>query len=105
MRVMSSFLFTLLGIAVGSSTPCAIRREIAPCTCRFQEPKLSTIVVACEQMDSFSHIVDILQNRFPPEQDITLKISYSQLGDIEGRSFKELGMSVSVLTLNFDDLG
>ncbi|KAK6629018.1 hypothetical protein RUM43_002835 [Polyplax serrata] len=101
---MSTFLFTLLGLTVGTSYHCAVRREIAPCSCRLQEPKLTTVVVACEQMPSFSNIIQVLQNRFSPEQDISLKISFSHLSDMKKRSFKELGMSVSNLNLNFDDI-
>lgn len=104
LNIMSTFLLTVLGLTVGSSYHCAMRREIVPCTCRLQEPKLTTIVVACEEMKSFSHVIDVLQNRFSPEQDISLKISFSPLNDMNGRSFKELGMSISNLNLNFDDL-
>lgn len=101
---MSTFLFTLLGLTVGSTDPCAIRREIAPCTCRLEEPKLKRVVIACEQMATFADIIEMLGNRFPPEQDISLKINYSRLNDMAGRSFKELGMKVSNLKLTFDNL-
>lgn len=104
LKTMSTFLFTLLGLTVTSSYHCAVRREIAPCSCRLQEPKLTTIVVECEQMSSFSNIIQVLQNRFSPDQDISLKISFSHLSDMKKRSFNELGMSVSNLNLNFDDI-
>nr|CAD7598644.1 unnamed protein product [Timema genevievae] len=102
--VMSTFLYTLLGLTVGSSLHCSVRREISPCTCRIQEPDTDTTVVACERMASFSQVVQALQYKFPPDADITLKIAYSQLEDLEGHSLQELGLAVTNLKLNQDNL-
>jgi len=99
---MSTFLLTLLGLS-SASYHCAMRREIAPCTCRLQEPNLDAIKVNCEQM-TYSSIAEALHNRFPPKQNITLTISYSQLGDMENRTFKEMGMTISNLKLNYNEL-
>nr|CAD7426205.1 unnamed protein product [Timema monikensis] len=78
--------------------------QISPCTCRIQEPDTDTTVVACERMASFSQVVQALQNKFPPDADITLKIAYSQLEDLEGHSLQELGLAVTNLKLNHDNL-
>nr|CAD7260995.1 unnamed protein product [Timema shepardi] len=104
LAVMSTFLYTLLGLTVGSSLHCSVRREISPCTCRVQEPDTDTTVVACERMASFSQVVQALQYKFPSDADITLKIAYSQLEDLEGHSLQELGLAVTNLKLNHDNL-
>lgn len=101
---MSTFLYTLLGLTVGASLHCSVRREISPCTCRLQEPASNTILVACERMSSFTQVVDALRDKFPPDTDIALRIAYSHLEDFTNHSFQELGLAVTNLKLNHDNL-
>ncbi|PNF40024.1 hypothetical protein B7P43_G12937 [Cryptotermes secundus] len=101
---MSTFLYTLLGLTVGASLHCSVRREISPCTCRVQEPNTNTILVACERMTSFTQVVDALREKFAPEVEISLRIAYSRLDDFMNHTFQELGLDVTNLKLNHDNL-
>lgn len=100
---MSTFLYTLLGLTIGASLHCSIRREISPCTCRVQEPN-SIILVACERMTSFAQVVDALREKFAPDAEISLRIAYSRLDDLTNHTFQELGLAVTNLKLNHDNL-
>ena len=120
---MSGLLYTLLGLAASSSLHCAVRREISPCTCRQEAPIINPssngnannangnthvhverIEVVCERMESFDQVAEALRGKFTPEQQITLRVSHSQLRDISRHDFKELRMSISRLDLNHDHL-
>ncbi|XP_043474772.1 insulin-like growth factor-binding protein complex acid labile subunit [Leptopilina heterotoma] len=120
---MSGLLYTLLGLAASSSLHCAVRREISPCTCRQEAPiinpslsnngnnnngnghiHLERIEVVCEKMESFDQVAEALSGKFTPEQQITLRVSHSQLRDISRHDFKELRMSIVRLDLNHDHL-
>ncbi|XP_033224857.1 insulin-like growth factor-binding protein complex acid labile subunit [Belonocnema kinseyi] len=122
-RTMSGLLYTLLGLAASSSLHCAVRREISPCTCRQEAPIINPssngngnnangnthvhverIEVVCERMESFDQVAEALRGKFTPEQQITLRVSHSQLRDISRHDFKELRMSISRLDLNHDHL-
>ncbi|XP_066598981.1 insulin-like growth factor-binding protein complex acid labile subunit [Prorops nasuta] len=122
---MSALLYTLLGLAASSSFNCAVRREISPCTCRQEEfstpvinPVQNTAIgspphhahgerieVVCEKMDSFEQVANALKGRFTADQQITLRVSHSNLKDISRHDFKELRMSITRLELNHDHLG
>lgn len=104
LAIMSTFLYTLLGLTVGSSLHCAVRREISPCTCRHQEENAGAIQVTCERMTSFSQVVNALQDRFEKEVVISLTISYSKLEDLPMLSFQNLALNVHNLKLNYDNL-
>jgi len=101
---MSTFLYTLLGLTVGASLHCSVRREISPCTCRLQEPHSNTIHVTCERMTSFTQVVDALRGKFASDVEISLKIAYSRLDDFTNHTFQELGLAVTNLKLNHDNL-
>ena len=101
---MSTFLYTLLGLTVGASLHCSVRREISPCTCRVQEPHSNTILVACERMTSFTQVVDALRGKFASDVEISLRIAYSRLDDFTNHTFQELGLAVTNLKLNHDNL-
>ncbi|XP_046413909.1 toll-like receptor 6 [Neodiprion fabricii] len=118
--IMSGLLYTLLGLAASSTLHCAVRREISPCTCRRQEfgtmavlhgngngnPTTTELIhVECEQMQSFNQVAEALRGRFVPEQQITLKVTYSHLHDISRHDFKELRMTITNLQLNYNNLG
>uniref|UniRef100_A0A1B6E451 LRRCT domain-containing protein n=1 Tax=Clastoptera arizonana TaxID=38151 RepID=A0A1B6E451_9HEMI len=102
--IVNTFLYSLLGLTVGTSFHCAVRREISPCTCRHQEENTGVIQVTCERMTSFSQVVGALRDKFEPEVKIALTISYSNLEDLPESGFQELGMNVNKLILNFDQL-
>jgi len=101
---MSTFLYTLLGLTVGASLHCSVRREISPCTCRVQEPHSNTIQVACERMTSFTQVVDALRGKFASDVEISLKIAFSRLDDFTNHTFQELGLAITNLKLNHDNL-
>lgn len=101
-NVMSTLLYTLLGLTVGSTLHCAVRKEISPCTCRKQD--LNGVLVNCERMTSFGQVVDALQDKFPAKELIILKVTYSALEDLPYRNFQELNMSIHNLQLNHDNL-
>ncbi|XP_076767001.1 leucine-rich repeat-containing larval translucida [Xylocopa sonorina] len=132
---MSGLLYTLLGLAASANLHCAVRREISPCTCRQEEFSSSVInpgqasvaaaavaaastgnnnghhghgeriEVVCERMDSFEQVAGALRGKFTAEQQITLRVSHSNLRDISRHDFKELRMSITRLDLNHDHLG
>ncbi|XP_069694189.1 insulin-like growth factor-binding protein complex acid labile subunit [Periplaneta americana] len=102
--IMSTFLYTLLGLTVGASLHCSVRREISPCTCRVQEPRANAILVACERMVSFAQVVDALRDKFAPDTDISLRVAHSRLDDFANHTFQELGLAVTNLKLNHDNL-
>ncbi|XP_015112223.1 insulin-like growth factor-binding protein complex acid labile subunit [Diachasma alloeum] len=62
------------------------------------------IEVVCERMESFGQVADALRGKFTAEQQITLRVSHSQLRDISRHGFKELRMSITRLELNHDHL-
>ncbi|CAK9805039.1 Protein artichoke [Anthophora plagiata] len=63
------------------------------------------IEVVCERMDSFEQVAGALRGKFTAEQQITLRVSHSNLRDISRHDFKELRMSITRLELNHDHLG
>lgn len=63
------------------------------------------IEVVCERMDSFEQVAGALRGKFTTEQQITLRVSHSNLRDISRHDFKELRMSITKLELNHDRLG
>lgn len=101
--IMSTLLYTILGLSASLTLHCSVRKEISPCTCRRQEAS-NTVIVACERMTSFAQVVDALQDRFPLTDPISLKITYSTLDDLPYRSFQELNMTIVNLKLNHDNL-
>ncbi|XP_059613414.1 protein artichoke [Phlebotomus argentipes] len=101
---MATLLYTIFGITAGASLHCAVRREISPCTCAPHETFPNSIVVTCERMETFSQVVDALQDRFQMDAVISLTITHSQLEDLEARAFWEMNMNVKNLRLNFDNL-
>lgn len=63
------------------------------------------IEVSCEKMKSFDEVAEALRGKFTPEQQITLRVTHSNLRDISRHDFKELRMSITRLELNHDNLG
>jgi hypothetical protein len=100
---MATLLYTIVGITLGGSLHCSLRREIAPCTCDLLYAP-NTIQVTCDRMESFNQIVDVLRDKFSPDFNIGLKITNSLLNDFDGKNFAEMNMNVKNLRLNFNNL-
>jgi hypothetical protein len=91
-----ALVYTLFGLT--ASLHCAVRREISPCTCT---PATKKIEVTCEQMESMDQVVNALSDRFAPDVKIWLKITHSQLEDLEKFSFMDMNMNINNLRINF----
>lgn len=102
--IMATLLYTIFSFTASASLHCAVRREISPCTCSPHPMFANTISVTCEKMESFSHVVDSLQDKFTPDLQIWLKITHSQMIDFEKRHFAEMNMNVKNLRLNHNNL-
>lgn len=101
----AALLCALAGqLGAGASLHCAMRREISPCTCRREDAGTGAILVVCQRINAYEEIARALTNKFSPETKIGLDISYSQLPDFSEHSIKELGLSITRLKLNFDNL-
>ncbi|XP_075991414.1 leucine-rich repeat-containing larval translucida [Anticarsia gemmatalis] len=101
----AALLCALAGqLGAGASLHCAMRREISPCTCRREDAGTGAIHVVCQRINAFEEIARALTNKFSPETKIGLDICYSQLPDLAEHSIKELGLSITRLKLNFDNL-
>ncbi|CAH2034491.1 unnamed protein product, partial [Iphiclides podalirius] len=94
----------LCALGAGASLHCAMRREISPCTCRREDTGTGGVLVVCQRISTYGEIAAALANKFSPETKIGLDISYSQLPDFGQHSFRELGLSITRLKLNFDNL-
>lgn len=99
-----AFVYNILSIAQITSLHCAVRREISPCTCAPHEILNDTVHVACEGVGSFNQVFDALANRWNPEVNIWLKITQSQVEDLETRAFEDMNARITNLRLNYDDL-
>ncbi|XP_063393736.1 leucine-rich repeat-containing G-protein coupled receptor 4 [Cydia fagiglandana] len=101
----ATLLCALAGqLGAGASLHCAMRREISPCTCRREDSNTGAILVLCHRIKAYEEIAKALTNKFSPETKIGLDISHSQLPDIADHSFRELGLSITKLKLNNDNL-
>ncbi|XP_045510407.1 leucine-rich repeat-containing G-protein coupled receptor 4-like isoform X1 [Colias croceus] len=88
----------------GASLHCAMRREISPCTCRREDNGTGAIVVVCKSISTYEEIARALTDKFNPETKIVLEVANSQLPDFADHTFRELGLSITRLKLNFDNL-
>ncbi|KAL4717447.1 hypothetical protein ACJJTC_000596 [Scirpophaga incertulas] len=101
----AALLCALAGqIGAGASLHCAMRRELSPCTCRREDKGTGVILVVCQKINAYEDIAKALTNKFSQETKIGLDISYSNLPDIAEHSFRDLGLSITKLKLNFDNL-
>lgn len=101
---MAAVLYTMISITQMASLHCSVRREISPCTCQPHDLSNHTVVVTCEGVGSFNQVFDALQNRMNPEVDIWLKITHSQLEDLETRTFDDMHFRLKNLRLNYNQL-
>lgn len=100
----AAMLAALVPSLAVASLHCAMRREISPCTCRREDTGTGAILVVCQKINTYQEIARALTDKFSPETKIGLDISYSQLPDFAEHSFRELGLSITRLKLNFDNL-
>lgn len=86
-----------------ASVHCSARPEISPCTC---EPTYARnyVELLCEKVDSFHTIVNALSNKFEPNVNVSLKISHSQLDDLEMLSFMDMKMNLIKLRMQWNSL-
>ncbi|XP_065332708.1 insulin-like growth factor-binding protein complex acid labile subunit [Cloeon dipterum] len=118
---MAGFLYTLLGITVGTTLNCVQREQISPCTCTYtlnsggsQEQTAASIAstaqkidIACEKMTSFNQVVDALRGNFNNYTRLNLRISHSSLDDlahVNGTYFKDLGISIRTLNMSLNNI-
>lgn len=98
---MASFVYTMVSMVEVS---CSMRPEISPCSCKPHRELNNTINVDCEGLASFNQVVDTLQNKFSNTDQIILKITKSQLDDLETRTFEDMKINIIHLQLNYDEL-
>lgn len=83
--------------------PCAARRDISPCTCEYHATTQGTerrwINVACQKMNSFVQIINVLQNKFEKGAEIHLTIEFSNLEDMSKNKFSDIKSSISWIML------
>ncbi|XP_022214179.2 leucine-rich repeat-containing G-protein coupled receptor 6 [Drosophila obscura] len=97
---MTSLMYAVFHIA---SLQCSVRPEISPCTC--DTGKASNYVeLSCEKLESFNAIVDTLANKLNPDVHTDLKITHSQLDDLEMRSFTDMNFNLYKLRMQWNGL-
>lgn len=101
---MATIMYTIFSMAQVASLHCSARREISPCTCAPHDIMTDTIIVSCDGVGSFNQVVDALQNKISPDLNIWLKITHSQLEDLETRTFGDMNIKIKNLRLNNDQL-
>ncbi|XP_055315349.1 protein artichoke [Sitodiplosis mosellana] len=101
---MGSLVYTVMSMVQVASLHCSMRPEISPCSCAPHESLNNTIHVTCEGLASFNQVFDSLQNKFSTKDNIWLKVTKSQLDDLETRNFKDMNMNITKLSLNYDEL-
>uniref|UniRef100_A0A0A9ZD31 Insulin-like growth factor-binding protein complex acid labile subunit n=1 Tax=Lygus hesperus TaxID=30085 RepID=A0A0A9ZD31_LYGHE len=94
------------GIEWSSSIHCARRKEISPCTCSLENSMRykKVIKVTCEGMVNFQQVITALKDNFEKTVYIELKIHDSTLDDLPQLSFQQLGLNISQLHLNHNNL-
>jgi hypothetical protein len=105
--VMPSFLYTLLGLAVGT-LHCSVRQQISPCTCSYDVlTGPNNVNVACEKMSSFTEVRHALKGHFTAQTRIKLRITHSNLEDLmvnDLPGFEDLSIVVSHLNISDNNL-
>lgn len=91
-------------VAVRAVVHCAQRREISPCSCRLQEGAPRQLVLACERMSSYARVAAALTGVFAPGTPVTLALKYSEVHDVSQHRFSELGLLITNLQLNNDNI-
>ncbi|CAH1129995.1 unnamed protein product [Ceutorhynchus assimilis] len=106
-KAVVRFSLTLIVTAMGVSAAikCHVWREILPCECQVSAPQTRSTSVTCENMLSFTQVVDILRGRFHSNEKINLRLERSNLQDLQYREFREINVTIESIKLNHDYLG
>ncbi|KAH8375183.1 hypothetical protein KR200_000790 [Drosophila serrata] len=97
---MTSLVYTVFHLA---SLQCSVRPEISPCTCETGKA-WNHVELNCEKVESFNAVVDSLANKLNPDTKIDLKITHSQLDDMEMRSFTDMNFNLYKLRMQWNGL-
>ncbi|EDW73151.1 uncharacterized protein Dwil_GK17391 [Drosophila willistoni] len=97
---MTSLVYTVFHIA---TLHCSVRPEISPCTCETGK-SMNHVELSCEKLESFNAVVDSLANKLNPDLNIELKITHSQLDDLEMRSFTDMNFNLYKLRMQWNEL-
>ncbi|KAF4518321.1 hypothetical protein B566_EDAN009109 [Ephemera danica] len=102
-------MYTILGLAVGSTLHCSVRQQISPCTCSYDALIGQQFVnVDCEKMKSFAEVKHALSGHFASSSTrIKLRITHSQLDDLmvnDSPGFGDLNLLVSHLNISDNNL-
>ncbi|XP_014209108.1 insulin-like growth factor-binding protein complex acid labile subunit [Copidosoma floridanum] len=90
---------------LGGTDPGALGASLLSTNSGTVQPHTERIEVECERMQSFQQVAEALTGKFTNEQQITLRVSHSQLKDISDHGFKALRMAIVKLELNYDGIG
>ncbi|VEN33678.1 unnamed protein product [Callosobruchus maculatus] len=101
---MSVLLLSILGVSSGLRQ-CPVWRDIQPCQCRLEPNSKAPTHVWCEKMSSFGQAIDLLANKFQPQERVSLRLVGSTFSDLSERSFKELNFTIDNLKMNHNYLG
>lgn len=101
---MAAVLFTITHLMASASLHCSVRPDITPCSCAPHYSFPNIIQVTCDGSSSFNQIVNVLQDKFTPEYNLWLKITRSDLMDMNSRTFAEMNMNIKHLRLSFNNL-
>ncbi|XP_034482638.1 leucine-rich repeats and immunoglobulin-like domains protein 3 [Drosophila innubila] len=97
---MTSLVYAVFHIA---TLQCSVRPEISPCTCETGKA-INHMELSCEKLESFNAVVDSLANKMNSDASIDLKITHSQLDDLEMRSFKDMNFNLYKLRMQWNGL-
>ncbi|XP_043646766.1 insulin-like growth factor-binding protein complex acid labile subunit [Drosophila teissieri] len=97
---MTSLVYTVFHLA---SLQCSVRPEISPCTCETGKA-WNHVELSCEKLESFNAVVDSLANKLNADTNIDLKITHSQLDDLEMRSFTDMNFNLYKLRMQWNSL-
>ncbi|XP_017039601.1 insulin-like growth factor-binding protein complex acid labile subunit [Drosophila ficusphila] len=97
---MTSIMYTVFHLA---SLQCSVRPEISPCTCETGKA-WNHVELSCEKLESFNSVVDSLANKLNADTNIDLKITHSQLDDLEMRSFTDMNFNLYKLRMQWNGL-
>lgn len=101
---MSSLLLTILGLSYGFQH-CPMSKEIKPCTCNYRTELSKFMYILCDKMKSYEQLVDTFRGHFSPSDRVSLTVRFSDLADMQNRSFGELNMTIESMKLVNDFLG
>lgn len=93
-------MYTVFSIAMH----CNLDRDISPCACAPHEIKPRTLVLTCDGVGSFNQVTSALQDKISRDVDVWLKITYSQLQDLEMGKFNDLNLNIKNIRLNYNQL-